>query len=338
LVIFFISNVVAVDLPVEAFSRLPSIKSPALSPDGSKIAYLKNVENPDLTLLIYIDLKSGEFKTLLQTDNLTNQIRWFKWANNETVLLAAKFSRHMNTEKVDHTQLLAIDVGAEQTKQRRLINASTIYSRRHYSQHEDKVIDLLRDDPTHILIALDAENANLPSVFKLNINTAKANKVENHKLKIRQWMTDQQGFVRLGSALNYKTGAAKIFVRKGDNQNWQILFQYNSLEDAPVTALGFDKNPNILYYTQYNNDKKALYKVDLSTDIHQLVFADKDYDVDGALIYSKKTRSVIGIHHISGNIYWDESRKSLQQRLDKARPKTTNYLVDFSEDEYVYIF
>jgi dipeptidyl aminopeptidase/acylaminoacyl peptidase len=337
-VLFFINNVVAVELPVEAFSRLPSIQSPTLSPDGSKIAYLKNVENPDLTLLFYIDLKSGEFKTLLQTDNLTNQIRWFKWANNETVLLAAKFSRHMNTEKVDHTQLLAIDVGAEQIKQRRLINASTIYSRRHYSQHEDNVIDLLPDDPVHILIALDAENANLPSVFKLNINTAKANKVENHKLKIRQWMTDQQGFVRLGSALNYKTGAAKIFVRKGDNPNWQILFQYNSLEDAPITALGFDKNPNILYYTQYNNDKKALYKVDLSTDIHQLVFADKDYDVDGTLIYSKKTRSVIGVHHISGNIYWDESRKSLQQRLDTARPTTTNYLVDFSEDEYVYIF
>jgi hypothetical protein len=53
------------------------------------------------------------------------------------------------------------------------------------------VIDLLPDDSLHILIAHDAENANLPSVFKLNINTANANKVKNHKLKIRQWMTDQ---------------------------------------------------------------------------------------------------------------------------------------------------
>jgi hypothetical protein len=52
-VIFFINNVAVVELPVEAFSRLPSIKSPKFL-DGSKISYLKNVENTDLTLFILI--------------------------------------------------------------------------------------------------------------------------------------------------------------------------------------------------------------------------------------------------------------------------------------------
>jgi dipeptidyl aminopeptidase/acylaminoacyl peptidase len=338
MIIFAMNSVVASELPIEAFSKLPNIKSPTLSPDGSKIAYVKNVENPDLALLMYVDLNNGVVKTLLQTDNETNKIRWFRWGNNETLLLAAQFTRQLNSEKVHHTQLLAIDLDAEEPIQRRLINSNTVLNRRHRSQHEDNVVDFLPDDPAHILIALDAKNANLPSVFKLNINTAKANKVENRKLKIRQWMTDQQGLVRLGRSLNYKTGEAELFVRKGNNQDWQSLFKYNSLDAPPINALGFDKNPNILYYNKYENDKKAVFKVDLSTDIHKLVFADKDYDVDGSLIYSKRSRKVIGIHHIRGNIYWDESRKSLQQRLDAARPKTENYLVDFSNDEYVYIF
>jgi dipeptidyl aminopeptidase/acylaminoacyl peptidase len=68
------------------------------------------------------------------------------------------------------------------------------------------------------------------------------------------------------------------------------------------------------------------------------VFADKDSDVDGSLIYSKVTRQAIGIRHFKGNFYWDESRNNLQQRLDAARPNTKNYLVNFSADEYVYIF
>lgn len=336
--ILFINSVVASELPVEAFSRLPNISSPTISPDGSKIAYIQNRENPDLTSLMYVDLSSGVLKTLLQTDNVTNKIKWLRWGNNETLLLAAKFTRHLNSEKVDYTQLLAVDLGAEEPVQRSLINDKTVFNMRHRSQHEDKVIDFLPDDPEHILIALDAKNANLPSVFKLNINTSKASKVENRKLRIRHWMTDQQGQVRLGHSVNYKTGIVEIFVREDNDQKWLTLFKYNGLDDPAINALGFDKNPNILYYSRYENDKKALFKVDLSTDVHKLVFSDKDYDVDGSLIYSKKTRKVIGIHHIRGNIYWDESRKSLQERLDAARPKTENYLVDFSDDEYVYIF
>ena len=336
--IFLMNIVTASELPVEAFSRLPNIQSPALSPDGSKIVFIQNKENPDLAFLMYIDLTSGELKKLVTTDNITNKIRWFRWGNNATILLGADYVRTISTEKVRHTQLLAIDIDADKPVQRRLIKASTILNRRNYSQFEDTVIDFMPDDPAHILIALDAKNANLPSVFKLNIDTSKADKIENRKLKIRQWMTDQQSYVRLGRALNYKTGETEIFVRKGDNPKWQRLFQYNGFDEPPINALGFGKNPNILYYNQYKNDKKALFKVDLSTDTHQLVFADKNYDVDGSLIYSIKKREVVGIQHITGNIYWDESRSSLQQRLNAALPNTSNYLIDFSEDEYLYIF
>ena len=336
--IFLINTATASELSVEAFSRLPNIQSPTLSPDGSKIAFIQNEENPDLAFLMYVDLTSGVLKKLVTTDNITNKIKWFRWGNNTTMLLGADFVRNISSEKVYHTQLLAIDISAEKPVQRRLIKSGSVPNRRNYSQFEDTVIDFMPDDPAHILIALDAKTANLPSVFKLNIHTSKATKVENRKLKIRQWMTDQQSFVRLGRALNYKTGEIEIFVRKGDNPKWQRLFQYNGFDDPPITALGFGKNSNVLYYNQYKNDKKAIFKVDLTTDIHQLVFADKTYDVDGSLIYSKKSREVVGIQHITGNVYWDESRNSLQQRLNTALPNTTNYLVDFNEDEYLYIF
>ena len=86
IILLLINNVVASELPVEAFSRLPNIQSPVISPNGSKIAYIQNVESPDLTSLMYFDLKSGSLKILLQTDNVTNRIKWYKWVNNETLL------------------------------------------------------------------------------------------------------------------------------------------------------------------------------------------------------------------------------------------------------------
>lgn len=334
----FTVSVCAVVAPTEAFSRLPYIESPSLSPDGSKIAYVQNLESPDLTVLKYIDLKNGEIKTLLQTDNLTNKIKWFKWGNNETLLLSSSFTRGLSSNKVYHTQLLAIDLGIAEPVQRRLIKNKTMFNKQHQSQYEDNVIDFLPDDPAHILIALDAKTPNLPSVFKLNINTSRARKIENRKLKIREWMTDQQGFVRLGNSINYKTGEIRVYVRKGKSEKWKTLFKYNGLTSPGITPLGFDRAPNILYYSQYKNDKKAIFKVDLNTDSHKLVYEDNNYDVDGSLIYSTKTREVIGINHVHGKIYWDKNRKNLQQRLDKARPLTENYLIDFSKDEYVYLF
>lgn len=328
----------ASEIPVEAFSRLPYIESPAISPDGTKIAFIQNIQDPELTLLMVADFNTGLLTRLLQTDNLVGKVRWFKWANNQTIILGANFIRHKATVKVEHSQLLAIDIDKEKVEQRRLINNTTIPNRQHFSQFEDTVIDVLDDDPEHILISLDARTANLPSVFKLNIYTSKARKVENRKLKIRHWMTDQQGHVRLGQSIDYDSGEYQIFVRQGDDSKWISLFKFNGLEDPPVTPLGFAKNPNELFYTKYKNDKKALFKVDLSTNTHQLVFADKDYDADGSLIYSKHSQEVIGLTHITGNIYWDAQRKNLQHRLDSARPEYTNRLVDFSEDEYVYIF
>lgn len=97
IILLLINNVVASELPVEAFSRLPNIQSPVISPNGSKIAYIQNVESPDLTSLMYFDLKSGSLKILLQTDNVTNRIKWYKWVNNETLLLATNFTRHINS-------------------------------------------------------------------------------------------------------------------------------------------------------------------------------------------------------------------------------------------------
>jgi hypothetical protein len=54
IIIFYMDSGIASELPVEAFSGLPNIESPKLSPDGSKVAYIQNVENPDLTLLMYV--------------------------------------------------------------------------------------------------------------------------------------------------------------------------------------------------------------------------------------------------------------------------------------------
>ena len=46
------------ELPPSQFSRLPSVVKPNLSPDGERIALIKNYLNPEISVLSLLDVKT----------------------------------------------------------------------------------------------------------------------------------------------------------------------------------------------------------------------------------------------------------------------------------------
>lgn len=338
----FSSASIATDLiPVENFSRLPMYSKPRLSPDGTKIAYVENLKDEGLSLLASVELATGERTYLTKTDNEEIKLNWFRWANNDTLIMSVVYGSKRGTTKTTETRLLAKDVKQGAEAARLLIKPRRgIYEGQHVSQFQDNVIDFLPDDPEHILVALDLDVQLQPSVYKLNIYTKKKKRLIKGKMRIRDWITDQQGEVRVGKMLDYKSGLAKIYVRDNAEQDWKALFEYNALEDPAMSALGFGLDRDVLFYKAYHEGMKSLFKINLKTMEKTLVYHDPNYDVDGGLIYSDKTRDVIGLYHAhtpSGRVYWDKDRSAFQKALDKALPETDNYLVDFSQDENVYI-
>jgi dipeptidyl aminopeptidase/acylaminoacyl peptidase len=336
------SAVKAQVLESKFFSQLPNYSKLSLSPDGSQLAFIRNLQNPELSLLSIMSLSDKKQRHLVKSDNEDVRVNWFTWANNRTLIVSLRFATSRDGVDTVETRLVAIDTDAKEIEQRNLIKVRAGFNKSlHVSQFQDRVIDFLPDDPDHILIALDIDSPNQPGVYKLNIYTTLMSRISRGKLQIRDWMTDQQGNLRLGDALNYRDGEASLRVLiKPEDSTWAKLFEYNALEESGVTPLGFDLDPNILYYTAYQGDKKALFKINLAEQKSELVFADPDYDVEGSLIYSTKTRGVIGIRHgnsPNGRIYWDDATKKFQDALNNALPGMDNYLVDFSADENIYL-
>ena len=71
-----------------------------------------------------------------------------------------------------------------------------------------------------------------------------------------------------------------------------------------------------------------------------LVYADENYDIQGSLIYSKKTKDVIGVYHgeaSNAKIYFDPNYERFQKSLNTAIPDAYNNIVSVSADENVYI-
>lgn len=328
------------ELPTESFSALPAYRTPKLSPDGTKVAFVQNYQKQGLSILSSFDFATGEKKLLIKSDNEKIKLSWFRWANDKTLIVSGRFASKRGTTDTAETRLLAIEADGSAEARLLIRPPRSFAGNNRVSQFQDNVIDMLPDEPDRIMISIDLDTPNMPSVYKLDIYTKRKERITKGKMQIRDYVTDQQSELRLGEALNYKTGKAIVYVRQVDSEKWQSIYEYNSLEEQGINPLGFDLDPNILYYTAYKGNFKVLYKMDIRTQKSELVFEDPDYDVEGGLIYSTKTRGVIGLYHsntTTGRIYWDKKRDNFQKAFDKALPETDNYLVSFSRDENNYI-
>jgi len=325
-------------LPTKYFSRLPMFEAPRLSPNGKKIAFVHNSQEQGVAILVVQDLASKEQQHLLASDNEKISVNWFDWANEQTLIASVRYASKRYGVDTLETRLLAIDAGGKDKELKPLLKPRRVAAgQKNYSQFQDNVIDMLPDDPDHVLLSIDLDKHNEPSVYRLNVNTQKMKRIERPARLIRNWITDQQSLVRAGERLNFKTGEAAILVRQPGEKKWTTLFAFNAFNEPEIRGVGFDVDPNIFYYRRYKDDKRALFKVNLANMEHELVFDDPVYDVDGALIYSPKNRNVIGINHIGGRIYWKDSFARLQAELDKALPKTSNTISHASRDELTYI-
>lgn len=93
----------------EAFSALPTYWTPALSPNGDKVAFVQNTTGDNaIAMLATYDLIEGKKHFLLQSDNERVKIRWYKWVNNERLVVSARYETRRGTTKVHDTRLLSI--------------------------------------------------------------------------------------------------------------------------------------------------------------------------------------------------------------------------------------
>ncbi len=329
-------------LPVEAFSSLPRIKNMRISPNGKKLIYFQNAENS--TYLVSLDLATYKLTTITIVDNEKFKFRFADWANNEKVIFSVAVPYHRSGVPVTETRLLVRSADASD-ESRELVNAGAQKASdpEYESQFQDNIISMLPDDPKHILIALDLREPGSPGVHKINVDTRDITEVQHYKRDVRDWSADQQGRVRVGLRFNSGTTTVTFILYDIEEEKWRDAWTSKPLSNDPaVEPMGFGLDPNILYVRSDHNGRNAIFKVDVRDPelTLKLVAKDDTYDINGKLIYSQKTRDVIGVYHGEADgrrIYWDEFYKKFQEAVDKALPGTINYLIDFSEDESKYI-
>lgn len=322
-------------LPVEAFGNLPKTKQLKLSPNGKSLAFIR--EHQGQTLIGIVDLAKGGSRYIVRTDNQRFKIGWYRWANDQTLLISSDYPVSQRGVKYTETRLMKIRIeeGAE------IEPVVVTKKNEHISQFQNNIIDILPDEPDQFLMGLDLKTPNHPGVYKVNLNSKRIRKlIYSSKSHIHDWLTDRQHRLRLGIGRDETSIFFRLFDLK--TEEWRNIWHYEIFDAPDISPLGFGLNPNELYIRADHNGRYAVFKVDLLDPklSRELVFSDPDYDVEGSLIYSRKTNDVIGVYHGEADdskVYFDKSYASFQKALNKAIPDSYNNISSFSADENKYI-
>ena len=322
--------------PVEAFASLPRIASIQLSPSGGHLAVLRHHEGK--TYLDTQTVTGQDAHRVVTTDNQEYVITWFRWANEERVLVSVRFADSREGVDSQETRLLAVNRDGTQQNGNllRVSSFPSIFGKKHFPQFQDRLVGIIPGDPRHVLIALDLERPNSPDVYKVDIYSGERTLVQtNPGLQPGPRNVLRVGVGQFGTTV-------RVIYKVPESTLWRELGEYDLAKETGMLPLAFDADPDWLYVRDQHQGKAAIFKmnvVDRRVD-RLLVVADAKRDLTGELVYAPGRKKVVGVRYSAADervLFWDFDAQRLQARIDRAIPGRVNVIHSISDDGRLHI-
>ncbi|MFC3052642.1 S9 family peptidase [Kordiimonas pumila] len=322
------------DMQVEVFAALPNFENPKLSPDGTKMAFFTEDEGRR-NLVIYS--LTGEKPILIPPQDKVDYGAVF-WKSDNVLLIRFDLSLNRWIFRGNSDESRMVSLNLEEMDFKWLGRPKRSRSDERVSQY-DSMIDLLPDDPDHILLSLDHELDGYPTVYRVDVLDGGRRTAQSGRTGINRWYSDNAGEVRLGKG--YRVQSTELNMKyKTVEGDWLDL---NDLEwTNHYTFAGFTAdNDNTAYvYGLSEKGTTGIYKLDmLSGKILSSVFTMKNHDID-YLYYHPVTNRLAGVFYTDDYTklyYFDEDLDLLQRSIDHVLPGTINRIVSKARNRELYL-
>lgn len=288
-----VTAVVADPPPIKAYAALPAAQDPRLSPDGDMLAMIAPMDDRAVLVVRAID-EAKKVKVLTTGETLPD---WFHWKTSNRLLASVRFTANRVPGAPNgETRLVFINAdGSNATVPKvtkdlpsgNIVVYGNIGNR--IPQFQDRVINLLPDDPDHLLMAVTPLTDYIhPQVVKVDVNSGRPAVVQGVSGDVINWMTDGTGMVRVGIEIkrahfgDSETRRA-VVIRNTPDENWQVIDESDVNGGHRFFPAGFAKDdPNILYVlTDDASGRLVARKFDMtSRALGDIVAGASDCDVD----------------------------------------------------------
>jgi len=327
-------------IPIEAFAALPSFGKAKLSPDGQQIAYQGYLEGR--TILIAENIGGTDRVVIPPLGNA--DIFGFHWASNDRILVIYEFTarRHGAHVRSQQTRLAAVNRDGTNFKlivepEKIPFKGSRISTEELPSaQFQHEIVDMLHDDPDHILLSIDADRNGKNEIRKINIHTGEFKRVREDEAGIQTWRKDPNGNIRYGAGYRKSEWITLI-----QNAEGKWISPEKSAWGNQYTFEDFSSDPNIIFvYGTSSHGNRGIFKIALdSGEVIETVFEHPEVDADYTVVhpYSGEPIGVAYTDNQPRIKYFHKTWKKVQAVVDKSLPDTVNRIVSKARAEHIYL-
>ena len=263
-------------VPVEAYGKLPSIESPRLSPDGDTMAFLSSIRGRRCLVIHRLDAE-GSGRGICPG---SYEVRSFAWKNADRLIVEVYTqSQSRGAELRTQSRLVAIDPNG-----RNAVPLAEAGAERAVDFGEDRIIDMLPEDPGHILVAAYQPDSNSADVVKVAIESGHRRTVVAGQNRITSWKTDAMGQVRLGIAVD--DGMVKVYYRDDGDGPFRLIRQVQAADASKFAVLAIGREPGTLYIASTERTgRRAIYRYDVATDrLLDAYASNPEADIDSLVV------------------------------------------------------
>jgi len=332
------------DPVAKLFGSHPDIRGVRLSPDGSKLSFLKT--HPDgYTIVTVLDMAGPKLTGILNSDKDENDIQACRWANEKRLLCAyviqarvqaGNFASLQGGNARRYTTLSRlVGVNADGSEVKVLLEDRL---QGEFSQIQTNIIDWLGDDPDHVLIQIPKMMGTGVGIMDVNSGSF------TYKQKVRDgvfsWISDGHGNPRL-----YQRGnMSKIIwhlLSPGKLSN-EVIREVDIGEmDNIFTPQGFGENTDELLYFGRHEGRVALFGMNVSDDIHdtRLIYAHPRVDIASLHRLGRYDR-MVGVVYAEETIhfnYFDEVIRQIYDAIKASFPNNNVVIIDEDWNQRYYL-
>lgn len=306
----------AEELPVDYFFKNPEFTQVAVSPDGSHIGAVAPIGGRRNLVVLNLDNMQAVAVTNLtgkQTD-----ISGYTWATSDRLLF------FVDADGNEAFSIYAVDKDGR--------NGRTLFEGAKgvtFFPTSMNILNLLEDDPDHILVSVNEKRKAYPDVYRMNINTGRKSTVVSNPGYVQGWLADHNGVVRAGLS---DTGEpdkliTRIIYRADEDSEWVTLDEFG-WDDHGWQPLAFTADNAKMYVSSnIGRDTAALYVYDPATkEMGEMIYGRDDVDVGGPVI-TRGSRELVGVSYTTDRNhihYTDADWAAMQDGIDEAFPDTEN--------------
>ncbi len=315
--VFMVTPILASEIPVEDFAKSQLYQEVKISPSGQYLAAIFIKE--DKRTLGILDIKSLE---IVSSTSFTDdeEVGDFTWVNDERVVMTIWGRKGSLATPVDYSELYAINVDNSKkgmifgyrAESKRVMKLSKIRGAEK-TRGSHKIINLLVDDPKHILIAVylwDREkNERLgvfdtkPIVYKLNVYSGAMRKEENYvPVNYATFISNRAGDISHIIGIRDSFDDLEVF-EKTDGK-WLPFTLPVKIGDEDLKPIGMSAdNSNIFYIAHHREKNTGLYQYNIANKASTLIFRDKHADI-GSVIKDPLTNEPVGVYYSTDYTYF----------------------------------